>query len=114
MTNNNPTRQTCVWTFQVRPDSEDQFVELLKRHWPTLHDLGLVTDEPPMVLRSAEGPLTYVEIFTWETGGMRPAHDHPDVIDIWEPMKKYVEERTETHNVPGMSFPLFHRVDLGG
>ncbi|WP_322752303.1 hypothetical protein [Frankia sp. Cas3] len=113
MANNNATRQTCIWSYQVRPDAEGDFVGLLERHWPTLHGLGLVTDEPPIVLRSAEGPLTYVEIFTWETEGMRPAHDHPDVIEIWEPMKRLVEERVEARNVPGMSFPLFNRVDLG-
>ena len=49
---------------------------------------------------------------TWEAAGMRPAHDHPDVIPIWEKMKALVEERAEDRNVPGMSFPLYQRVDL--
>ena len=49
---------------------------------------------------------------TWEAAGMQPAHDHPDVIALWEPMKRLVEERVEQHNVPGMSFPFSRQVEL--
>ncbi len=112
MTYNNEDRELCVWTYQVRPEAEDEFVGLLARHWPTLHDLGFVTDEPPLRLRSREDPPVYVEIMTWEAAGMRPAHDHPDVIPIWEKMKALVEDRDEHRNVPGMSFPFYTRVDL--
>ncbi len=101
MTYNNQDRELCIWTYQVRPEAEDEFVGLLRRHWPTLHDLGFVTDDPPMRLRSSE------------EAGMRPAHDHPDVIPIWEKMKALVEDRVEDRNVPGMSFPFYKRVDLG-
>jgi len=89
-------------------------VGLLNQNWPTLHKLGFVTDDPPMVFRSSEDPPVYVEIMTWEAAGMRPAHDHPDVIPIWEKMKALVEERAEHHNVPGMSFPFYKRVELAG
>jgi hypothetical protein len=67
-----------------------------------------------MIFRSSEPdrPLTYVEIMTWEAAGMRPAHEHPDVIAIWEPMKALVEERVQQHNVPGMSFPFYRRVEV--
>lgn len=50
---------------------------------------------------------------TCDAAVMRPARDHPDVIAIWERMKAVVEERAEHHNVPGMSFPFYQRVDLG-
>lgn len=114
MTQNNLDRETCIWTYQVRPDAETDFVSLLKRHWPTLRRLGFVTEDPPLLFRSSEEPAVYVEIMTWEAAGMRPAHDHPDVIPIWEGMKGLVEERVEQHNVPGMSFPFFKRVELHG
>lgn len=45
---------------------------------------------------------------TFEAAGMRPAHDHPDVIPIWEKMKALVEDR----NVAGMSFPFYRAVEL--
>ncbi|NUR63550.1 MAG: hypothetical protein HOV87_33550 [Catenulispora sp.] len=112
MTNNNEQREICVWTYQVRPDAEEEFKALLAGHWPVLRRLEFVTDEPPVVLRSSSEPPVYVEIMTWEAGGMRPAHEHPDVIPIWERMKTLVEEREEHHNVPGMSFPFYHRLEL--
>ncbi len=112
MTNNNVQRETCVWTYQVRPEAEEEFAALLAAHWPMLRRLELVTDEPPVVLRSSADPPVYVEIMTWEVGGMRPAHEHPDVIPIWERMKALVEEREEQRNVPGMSFPFYRRLDL--
>ena len=107
MTDNNLDREVCVWTYWVRPDREDEFRTLLARNWPTLHRLGFVTDDPPLVLRSSEDPPVYVEIMTWEAEGMRPAHDHPDVIPIWEGFKPLVEERQDNRNVPGMTFPFF-------
>jgi hypothetical protein len=112
MTNNNEEQEVCIWTYQVRPEAEREFVALLATHWPTLHRLGFVTGDAPQVFRSSQDPLVYVEIMTWEAAGMRPAHEHPDVIVIWERMKGMVEERVETHNVAGMSFPFYQRVEL--
>lgn len=110
MTENNTAPETCIWTYWVRPEAEDDFVAVLARNWPTLNRLGFVTDDPPLVFRSTEDPPVYVEIMTWEAEGMRPAHEHPDVIPIWEAMKPHVEERREHHNVAGMSFPFYRAV----
>jgi hypothetical protein len=112
MTDNNAEREVCVWTYCVRPEAEEQFRVLLARHWPVLNRLGFVTDDPPLILRSSDDPPVYVEIMTWEAGGMRPAHEHPDVIEIWEAQKRLVEERGEQHPVPGMSFPFYRHVSL--
>jgi hypothetical protein len=111
MANNNAERETCVWTYHVRPEAEEEFTALLAKHWPALRRLEFVVDEPPMVLRSSTEPPVYVEMMTWEVGGMRPAHEHPDVIPIWEGFKALVEEREEQQPVPGMSFPFYRRVD---
>ena len=99
-------------TFHVRPEAEAEFTALLARHWPTLRRLEFVTDEPPLVLRSSEEPPVYVEIMTWEAGAIQPAHDHPDVIPIWEGMTALVEEGEVHHPVTGISFPGYRRVDL--
>ena len=37
--------------------------------------------------------LTYVEVFTWVEGGFGLAHEHPDVLMIWEAMDPLLEER---------------------
>jgi hypothetical protein len=114
MTENNDHRETCIWTYWVRPGQEEKFRALLARNWPTLRRLGFVAGDPAVVYRSCEDPPVYVEIMTWEAGGMRPAHEHPDVIPIWEGIKPLVEERAGQHNVPGMSFPFYRHAELGG
>jgi hypothetical protein len=99
--------ETVICTYRVRADGEERFADLLDRHWCTLHELGFVTDERPLVFRSVEDGLTYVEIFTWVEGGFGQAHEHPDVLAIWEPMEPLLEDRDGR---PRWEFPHFERV----
>jgi hypothetical protein len=101
-------KETVICTYRARADAEDEFVVLLRRHWRTLHDLGFVTDDPPLVFRALGEP-TYVEIFTWVEGGFGQAHEHPDVLAIWEPMEPLLEERDGR---PRWEFPHYRPVDL--
>lgn len=102
--------QTVICTYRVRPEAEGDFVRLLARHWDTLHDLGFVTDEEPLVLREIDTGPTYVEIFTWVEGGFDRAHEHPDVLAIWEPMDPLLEGRDGR---PKWEFPHYRKVRLG-
>jgi hypothetical protein len=102
-------KEAVICTYRVRPEAEDDFVDLLERHWNTLHELGFVTDEESLVFRGTDGGLTYVEIFTWVEDGFERAHEHPDVIAIWEPMEPLLEERD---GQPRWDFPHFQRVAL--
>lgn len=105
-------KETVICTYLVRADAEEQFRELLGRHWQTLHGLGFVTDEQALVFRSLEdGGPAYVEIFTWVEGGFGLAHEHPDVLAIWERMDPLLEERG---GQPKWSFPHYERVSLAG
>lgn len=99
--------ETVVCTYRVREDAEQRFTELIRGHWQTLHGLGFVTDEPPLLLRGTDGGLTYVEIFTWVDGGFEQAHEHPDVLVIWEAMDPLLEERDGR---PKWEFPHFTQV----
>ncbi|MGH3167810.1 MAG: hypothetical protein ACRDN0_18230 [Trebonia sp.] len=99
-------KETVICTYRVREDDEGQFRDLLVRHWGTLRDLGFVTDEQSLVFRGTEGGLTYVEIFTWVEGGFGQAHEHPDVLSIWEAMDPLLEERG---GLPKWEFPHFER-----
>lgn len=101
--------ETVICTYRVRPDSEDRFIDLLSRHWRTLHELGFVTDEQSLVFRSLDDGPTYVEIFSWVEGGFGQAHEHPDVLAIWEPMEPLLEDRDGR---PRWEFPHFERVLL--
>ena len=102
-------KETVICTYRVRDDAEARFLDLLRRHWYTLHDLGFVTDDSSLVFRSAEDGLTYVEIFTWVEGGFDRAHEHPDVLAIWEPMEPLLEERGP---FPKWDFPHYEQVSL--
>ena len=101
--------ETVLCTYRVRGDDEDRLKELLARHWKTLHGLGFVTDEEAQVFRSLASPPTYVEIFTWVEGGFANAHEHPDVLAIWEPMEPLLEERGGQAR---WEFPHYERVSL--
>jgi hypothetical protein len=103
-------QETVIGTFRVRPDAEAEFAELLSRHWPTLHDLGFVTDEPSVIYRTTDGGLTYVEIFTWIEGGYEQAHEHPAVLAIWGPMDSLLEQRDGQKK---WDFPHYERVTFG-
>jgi hypothetical protein len=100
--------ETVICTYRVRGDAEERFCQLLQRHWMTLHGLGFVTDDRSMVLRHLDEP-TYVEIFTWIEGGFDQAHEHPDVLAIWEPMDPLLEERD---GLPKWDFPHYRPVSL--
>jgi hypothetical protein len=103
------TNQTVIGTFRVRADAEAEFSELIRRHWPTLHDLGFVTDEPSVLYRSLDDDMTYVEIFTWAEGGYEHAREHPAVLAIWGPMDALLEDRA---GQPKWEFPHYERVSL--
>lgn len=100
--------ETVICTYRVRSDAENEFRELLQRHWNTLHDLGFVTDRASLVFRRLDEP-TYVEIFTWVEGGFSQAHEHPAVLAIWEPMEPLVEDRD---GQPKWEFPHYRPADL--
>ena len=101
--------QTVICTYRVRPGEEAAFEALLRRHWATLRRLEFVTDEPTRVFRSVDEP-TYVEIFTWADGGFGQAHDHPDVLVIWERLESLCEPRGGR---PKTEFPHFTPIDVG-
>lgn len=96
-------KETVLATYRVRAEDEERFFALLQGHWHTLHDLGFVTDDPPHVLRDVDEP-TYVEMFTWVDGGFGRAHEHPDVLALWEAMDPMLEPR---NGRPKWEFPHY-------
>jgi hypothetical protein len=105
-------RETVVCLYRVRPGREEQFLSLLGRHWPTLRELGLVSDARPQHYRGAEqdGRPLFVEIFEWIDGeAAERAHQHPEVAAIWEPMDALTESRAGR---PNMEFPHVRRIEV--
>lgn len=103
---------TAVATYRVRADRLEDFFEVLRRHHPALLELGLATDEPPIVYRGKEqdgGPIVF-EIFTWANErAPQIAHETPQVLQLWEPMGDMCEERGGR---PRFEFPHVERVEL--
>ena len=97
-------------TYRVRSDKEDEFRALIARHWPVLHDQGLVTSTPPSIFRGREpsgGPF-FVEVFEWvNREAPDTAHHSPAVMKIWEPMGMCCEARDGR---PPMEFPHVERI----
>ena len=97
--------QTVIAIYRVQADKEEEFNGLLRKHYPALKAVGLVTDDEPVIYRGEErggGPIVF-EIFHWknaEAPGI--AHQLPEVMAVWEPMGALVEERD---GKPKMQFP---------
>jgi hypothetical protein len=99
---------TVICTYRVKASDQDDFVLLLREHWPTLRAAGLVTETPVQHFLGDDGGLgpRFVEIFEWtdeEAPGI--AHSTPEVMRCWEGMGKHVEERGP--DKPAMEFPHF-------
>jgi hypothetical protein len=110
---------TMICTYRVREGARDQFLELLRRHWPTLREAGLATEEPAVHFEAVssgkdqhdEQGITFVEIFSWaEDGSADLAHRSPEVMAVWEPMGGLVEPRGGR---PPMEFQRYRPLDLG-
>ena len=103
---------TVLCTYRVKPDKEDEFLELLRQHWPKLRELGMVTSAPSTVYRGTDGEQRpyFVEIFSWSSPEVvERAHQHPEIMAIWEPMDLMCEARDGR---PNMEFPHVERVSL--
>jgi len=75
--------------YRVKPDKVQEFADLLRRHWPTLHDAGLTTDTPAELekARTKAGDVAFFERFTWLTpDAVQSAHENPAVMKLWEPL----------------------------
>jgi hypothetical protein len=102
--------EIVICTYRVNPEHETEFRSALERHWSTLHRLELVTDRPPQHYRSLDGDgVTYVEIFEWVDGGSDVAHEHPDVIEIWDLLEAACQVR---NGRPATEFPHFEQLAI--
>jgi hypothetical protein len=82
--------EVVIAMYRPRKGKDAALRRLISRHLPTLRQLELVTDRPPVLVRSKNG--TYLEIFEWRSiECARKAHEHPAVGRIWEAMEKIAD-----------------------
>ncbi len=105
-----PNKVICQ--YRVSAGNEEKFESLLRHHWPTLHKLGLVTEVAALHFKGEEqdnGQPIYYEIFDWLDGAVERAHEHPEVMAIWEPMDQLCEARGSK---PNMEFPHVEPINV--
>lgn len=103
---------TVVCHFRVIPGKEDEFLELCRAHERVMRQLDLVTREPTVIYRGADPkgrPFLY-KVFEWKSReAVEAAHQHPEVMKLWERMEDYCEVRD---GWPSMEFPHVERITL--
>ena len=81
--------------YYPKKGKERQLSALIKKHWRTLHKLGLATNEPAVVYQAKDGhsnKTIFVEIFSWkDSKASSLAHSTPEVMAIWNPMMPILE-----------------------
>jgi hypothetical protein len=97
--------ETVLSTFRPRAGKEDELLKTMSKNWSTLSKLGLVLQQPHIVLRGKDdaGKTIFVEIFTWRD---HEAADHvpPESQTIWNQLQSEVEDRGGHR---GIEFPEF-------
>ena len=83
-------------TYRAKKGGESTLLALVKKHWPTIHALGLTTDEPATLYRAVDkrtGAVSFIEIFSWkDKDAPTIAHETPEVMAVWEPMGSVLDE----------------------
>src|SRR5262245_24144988 len=80
--------------YHVKPGSENEVEELLKRKWNVLRKEHFVLDQPHICVRVNEdvGKVRFIETFTWVSPGA--AEYPPDSVKaIWEEIQRLCEDR---------------------
>ncbi len=73
----------AVACYRARPGREDELIDVVREHVPTLQTLGFATGRPAIVMRATDG--TVVEIFEWASSDAKKrAHEHEAVLALWE------------------------------
>ena len=90
-----PTETVHV-TYHVKPGKLDEFLTALKEHHPACLKLGLVLEQPHLILSGMEdGKPVVIEILTWKDSDAPdsvPGH-HPEIKAIWDRLNALVEKR---------------------
>jgi hypothetical protein len=106
--------ETVFCFYRVIPGREKALLDLIWKHDVVLRELSLVTDEPMRVYRGADekGRPFLVEFFDWRNAkAVEVAHQHPEVLALWERMDPQCEARDDR---PNMEFPHVERVTFPG
>jgi quinol monooxygenase YgiN len=80
--------------YRVKQGKEQEFRQLLGKHWSTLNGAGLVSSEPSRVLRGdgGEQKALFIELFSWKDAkSATAAQQKPEVTSLWTSMAALVD-----------------------
>jgi quinol monooxygenase YgiN len=100
-----------ICAFRPKTDKEQDLLDVIHDHMPTLRSQNLVTDRAPIIGRAGDG--TIIEIFEWKSiSAVDEAHRNPVVRKLWDRFEACCEYIT-LRDVPGTDepFPHFEPVD---
>jgi hypothetical protein len=71
--------------YKPHEGKENELMDILKEHVPTLKELGLITDRQTAILKAEDG--TIIEVFEWASEeAVEMAHRHPAIGQLWGKM----------------------------
>lgn len=77
-------------TYRPKPGTEEQLLELIRKHGPALQSTGLIVGGLPTIYRATDkrsGDKFFIETFAWrDEDAPEAAHQMPEVMAVWEPM----------------------------
>ena len=77
--------QVVFALYRPHEGKDAELRRLIVQHLPVLRRLEMITDRPPVLVRSKNG--TYIEVFEWRSAAMSGrAHEHPEVAGLWKAM----------------------------
>ena len=89
--------ETVHVTYHVQAGKLDEFLGVLRQHYPAGRRLGIVLPEPHLILTGKEdgGKPFAIEILTWRDGNAPDdvSTKYPDVQKIWDGLNALVEKR---------------------
>lgn len=91
---------TVVCTYTLEEGARSAFLDLLRRHWATLDEQGLVGSTPSRLYDGYDQGRdnVIVEIFEWKSReASAAAHQLPEVLAIWEPMGQLCQSMDFQH-----------------
>lgn len=105
--------EIVIAMYRPHEGKDAELRDLIREHLPTMRRLGLITERPSILCRSANG--TYLEIFEWTSiDAARQAHEHPEVARVWEAMGAIADfPSLATMEESGRRFPHFAPVAPG-
>ena len=104
--------EVVIAMYRPKKGHEAELRKLVAKHYPTLHEYGLVTERQPVLARAKDD--TFIEVFEWRSkDATRKAHELPAVAQIWEAMEVHGSFATlNSLSEAEHQFPHFEPIDL--